>query len=500
MKILIIVFAFFIAYTASMAQTGTEQNSEPYRPKFHFTPRAHWMNDPNGLVFHNGVYHMFYQYYPDGMVWGPMHWGHATSKDLINWEEQKIALYPDSLGYIFSGSAVFDEFNTCGLGKNHKAPLVAIFTQHNPAGEAAGENNYQNQSLAYSNDEGKTWTKYAHNPVLKNPGLKDFRDPKVMWYPLSKKWVMSLATGDHITFYTSRDLHNWSKESEFGQSLGAHGGVWECPDLFPIDYNGKQVWVLLVSINPGGPNGGSATQYFLGDFDGKTFSPSDTTTRFMDYGPDDYAGVTFSNTGRRRILIGWMSNWQYAQVVPTDPWRSGMTIPRELDLKDVNGKLYLTSNPVAELSSRMKEPKQIGSINVKKEYDLSQKIDYRSPTFSLQLTEADTKDFSIVLDNEVGDETVIGYDKKSNQYYIDRTKSGKIDFDPGFGKRSYAPRLSTGPINMTLIVDISSVELFADEGLTEMTGIFFPRQPVTKIYLRSTDGVKVKNVVYTRME
>ncbi|MGB3081112.1 MAG: glycoside hydrolase family 32 protein [Saprospiraceae bacterium] len=500
MKNLLLAFACFIICSLVSAQTGTEQNNEPYRPKFHFTPKAHWMNDPNGLVFHNGVYHMFYQYYPEGRVWGPMYWGHATSKDLINWEEQKIALSPDSLGYIFSGSAVFDEFNTCGLGKNHKAPLVAIFTQHNNEGEKAGLNNFQNQCMAYSNDEGKTWTKYARNPVLKNPGIKDFRDPKVLWYPLGKKWVMALATGDHVTFYSSRDLKNWSKESEFGQSNGAHGGVWECPDLFPIDYNGKQVWVLLVSFNPGAPNGGSTTQYFIGDFDGKEFKLSDTETRIMDYGPDHYAGVTFSNTGHRRILIGWMSNWQYAQVVPTDPWRSAMTIPRELDLKDVDGKLYLTSNPIAELSGRMKEPKQIGSVNVKKEYDLSPKIDFRSATFSLQLADAEAKDFSIVLDNEVGDEMVIGYDKKSNQYYIDRSKSGKIDFETGFGKRSFAPRLASGLINLTLIADMASVELFADGGLTEMTGIFFPRQPVTKIWLKSTDGVKIKDVVYRRME
>ncbi len=500
MKTLVFGLMSFILYSSVSAQTGADPNSEPYRPIFHFSPRAHWMNDPNGLVFHDGVYHMFYQYYPESRVWGPMHWGHATSKDLIHWEEQKIALYPDSLGYIFSGSAVFDEFNSSNLGKNHKASLVAIFTQHNPAGEAAGLDNFQYQSLAYSSDEGKTWTKYAHNPVLKNPGLKDFRDPKVIWYPLGKKWVMSLATGDHVTFYSSHDLRTWSKESEFGQEIGAHGGVWECPDLFPIDHNGKQVWVLLVSFNPGAPNGGSGTQYFLGDFDGNVFTPSDTTTRYIDYGPDNYAGVTFSNTGRRRILIGWMSNWQYAQVVPTDPWRSAMTIPRELDVKDVEGQLYLTSNPIAELSGRMKEPKQIGSVNVKKEYDLSPKIDFRSATFSLQLTDAEAKDFSIVLDNEVGDEMVIGFDIKSNQYYIDRTKSGKIDFEAGFGKRSFAPRIASGPINLTLIADMTSVELFADGGLTNMTGIFFPHQPVTKIWLKSSDGEKIRDVVYRRME
>lgn len=498
--IILLTGAYLMTWLAASAQSEPMQETEPFRPLFHFTPKAHWMNDPNGMIFHNGVYHLFFQYYPGGTVWGPMHWGHATSKDLIHWDEQPIALYPDSLGYIYSGSTVYDEFNTSGLGKRHKAPLVAMFTHHNPDGKAAGLMNYQNQSLAYSNDEGKSWTKYAHNPVLKNPGIKDFRDPKVSWYPLGKKWVLTLATEDRITFYSGRDLKNWTKESEFGQYAGAHGGVWECPDLFPIDFNGKQVWVLLVSINPGGPNGGSATQYFLGDFDGKAFIASDTTTRYIDYGPDDYAGVTISNTGHRKILIGWMSNWEYAQVVPTDKWRSAMTVPRELDLKDVNGKLYLISNPVAELSERMKEPRQIGSVNVKKEFDVSQKADFKSATFSLQLSEAETKDFSIVLANEAGDEMVVGYDKKSNQYYIDRSKSGKIDFEPGFGKRSFAPRVETGPISLTLLADMASVEMFADGGLTEMTGIFFPHQPVTKIYLRSSDGVKIKNVVYTRME
>src|SRR4051812_15309914 len=215
---------------------------EQYRPQVHFSPKEKWMNDPNGMVYFDGQYHLFYQYYPGGTVWGPMHWGHATSKDLIHWQHQPIALYPDSLGYIFSGSAVVDSNNTSGFGVDGKVPLVAIFTHHNPAGEKAEQSNYQNQSLAYSLDEGKTWTKYTDNPVLKNPGIKDFRDPNVRWHDEVKKWVMTLARKDRITFYSSPDLKNWTKESEFGEKLGAHGGVWECPDLMPFTVDGNEVW------------------------------------------------------------------------------------------------------------------------------------------------------------------------------------------------------------------------------------------------------------------
>ncbi len=497
----ILNLAFCILVVAgNLHSQETAPEREPYRPLFHFSPQAHWMNDPNGMVYHDGVYHLFFQYYPEARVWGPMHWGHATSTDLVNWKELPIALYPDSLGYIFSGSVVFDPFNTSGLGKNHRAPLVAVFTHHDPNGEREGRNNYQNQSIAYSNDEGKSWTKYAQNPVLKNPGIKDFRDPKVSWYAAGKKWIMTLATLDRITFYSSRDLKHWMKESEFGEKLGAHGGVWECPDLFPINHNGKDVWILLVSINPGGPNGGSATQYFVGDFDGKKFTASDTTTRFIDYGTDNYAGVTISNTGQRRIFIGWMSNWNYGQVVPTDPWRSAMTIPRELGLKDARGKTYLTSLPVNELGSKMKQSFDLGNVKVKKQFDVTEKVSGHPSTFSLQLDEVDPKEFSIVLANESGDEMLIGYDDVSNQYFIDRTKSGKVSFEPGFAARHPGPRIADGPINLRLIVDVASVELFADEGLTVMTDIFFPNSPVSKIYLKSKDGVKIKNVRYTRME
>src|SRR5688572_327195 len=244
----------------------SEGYNEPYRPQLHFTPEAKWMNDPNGMVYHNGEYHLFYQYYPDSTVWGPMHWGHAVSKDLAHWEHLPIALYPDSLGYIFSGSAVVDNGNTTGFGTADKPALVAVYTYHDAKKEKAGRIDYQTQGIAYSVDDGRTWKKYEKNPVLKNPGIKDFRDPNVFWHEASKKWVMILAVLDHVEMYNSSDLKSWTKLSEFGKDFGAHGGVWECPDLFPLTIEGesKEKWVMLVSINPGGPNVGSATQYFIG--------------------------------------------------------------------------------------------------------------------------------------------------------------------------------------------------------------------------------------------
>lgn len=473
---------------------------EPHRPQFHFSPKAHWMNDPNGMVYYNGTYHLFFQYYPNGTTWGPMHWGHTTSKDMVHWQEQPIALYPDSLGYIFSGSAVVDVDNTSGFGKNGQTPLVAIFTHHNPKLEKQKSDKFQYQSIAYSLDEGRTWIKYAGNPVLPNPGITDFRDPKVRWYEAQKKWIMTLATKDRVTFYSSLDLKSWSKEGEFGKDLGAHKGVWECPDLLLLDHNGRNVWVLLVSINPGGPNGGSATQYFVGDFDGKNFKPYSTKTKWMDYGTDNYAGVTFANTGDRTTLIGWMSNWQYAGVVPTTNWRSATTVPRDLGLKEVDKELYLTSKPVKELDALNDKTTSLANMTVKDSSDLTAKIGGKHDTFKLTLSAPAMNDFAIVLANEQGNELVIGYDKGTNAYYVDRTKAGKTDFEKGFGKRLTAPRLSTEKtISLTLLVDVASAELFADDGLTVMTSIFFPDQNLTKLAIKSTTGVSINNLTFTKL-
>lgn len=474
--------------------------SEPHRPQIHFSPREHWMNDPNGMVYYNNTWHLFYQYYPDSTVWGPMHWGHATSTDLVHWQHQPVALYPDSLGYIFSGSAVADVNNTSGFGRDGKVPLVAIFTHHDPKGEFEGRVNYQNQSLAYSLDDGKTWTKYSGNPVLKNPGIKDFRDPKVSWYEPAKKWIMTLATLDHITFYSSPNFKEWKEESKLGKDFGAHGGVWECPDLFPLEYNGKKVWILFVSINPGGPNGGSATQYFTGDFDGHSFKPYQTDTRWIDYGPDDYAGVTWSGTGDRKIFLGWMSNWQYATVVPTQKWRSAMTIPRDLSLDKVGDKFYLRSTPVPELKAISGETKSFDHLNAS-DLDLTAKTGKLQGPAIIKLNADSIANYAITLSNSAGEKLVLGYDKTAKQYYIDRTKSGKIDFEKGFAARHVAPRIATGlPTDLTLVIDDASVELFADNGLSVMTEIFFPNSNYTDIKIQSPDGFHIKSLSFTPLK
>ena len=420
---------------------------------------------------------------------------------MIHWKHEPIGLYPDSLGTIFSGSAVFDKNNTSGFGKNGQSPLVAIFTHHDSIGEKAGRNDFQNQSIAYSNDDGKTWVKYSGNPVVKNPGIRDFRDPKVMWYEPQKKWIMTLATLDHITFYSSPDLKNWTKESVFGKEIGAHGGVWECPDLFLLDDRGKKVWVLIVNLNPGGPNGGSSTQYFLGGFDGKTFTTSHTDTRWMDYGPDNYAGITWSNTGTRKILIGWMSNWQYANLVPTETWKNATTIPRDLKLKRVGDDIFLASKPVPELYKIQSKPVIVQNIRVAKSMDLAAKTGKLKLPCRVNLSLEEVKDFSLTISNDMGEEVVIGFNKKQNHFFIDRSKSGKKDFQKDFAARHVAPRFATNSkMNISLIIDVSSVELFADDGLTVMTSIFFPNKPYDKIHIQSTDVALIKKLEYISLK
>ena len=492
MKKLLPILGASLLASAALAQTAPPPATPQYRPAYHFTPAAHWMNDPNGMVYYQGTYHLFFQYYPDGMVWGPMHWGHATSPDMLRWQQQPIALYPDSMGYIFSGSAVVDANNTAGFGKN---ALVAIFTHHNPKLEKTDPGHSQNQSLAYSLDAGKTWTKYRDNPVLKSPGIVDFRDPKVTWNAQAKQWLMTLATKDRITFYTSPNLKTWTKASEFGEKLGAHGGVWECPDLFPLVLNGKTHWVLIVNLNPGGPNGGSATQYFVGDFDGHTFTPLNDKTKWADYGPDEYAGVTWENTGARRLFLGWMSNWEYANQVPTSPWRSAMTIPRELGLRQEGQEIYLTSQPAAEVVRLATTPTTLTNVAVKNPVDLTARLKTTTAKRRLTLHTAQLASFELVLGNAAGEEVVVGYDAAAKQYFIDRSKSGNVKFSPKFNGRSTAPRLATAAgADLTLYFDAASVELFADHGLTAMTAIFFPSHPLTTVRLRSAQGMTFQEV------
>lgn len=374
--------------------------------------------------------------------------------------------------------------------------MVAIYTNHSHELEKTGSDKFQTQSIAYSLDEGNTWTKYRGNPVLKNPGIRDFRDPKVFWYEAGNKWIMTLATLDHITFYSSPDLKQWKEESKFGKDRGAHGGVWECPDLIPMSYNGKEVWVLIVNINPGGPNVGSATQYFTGSFNGQVFTPDHTNIKWLDYGPDEYAGITWSNTDSRKIFLGWMSNWKYANVVPTGNWRSAMTIARDLTIEKAGDTYMVASAPVKELNS--KAGKTFNATGIKEsQYNLTAKAGKLKGPARLSITLAKTASCTITLSNTGGEQTVIGYDKDRNEYFIDRTKSGKVDFWKGFAGRHTAPRFTdNATMDIMLVIDDASVELFADGGLTVMTSIFFPNKNYSHITISTSDKPVISRLSY----
>ena len=473
--------------------------SEKYRPQFHFSPEANWMNDPNGMFYYEGEYHLFYQYYPDSTVWGPMHWGHAISPDMVHWEHLPVALFPDEHGYIFSGSAVVDWKNTSGLGKDGQPPLIAIFTYHEPKGEKAGAVDFQTQGIAYSNDKGRTWTKYGE-PVLKNPGIKDFRDPKVSWHEDSQKWIMTLAVQDHIEFYSSPNLIDWNRESGFGKELGGHGGVWECPDLFQLNVEGstEKHWVLLVSINPGGPNGGSATQYFIGDFDGSKFTTKQTDTNWIDYGRDNYAGVTWSDvpeTDGRRLFIGWMSNWNYANVVPTEKWRRAMTIPRKLTLHKTNNEFLLGSAPVNELASLRGEKVDLQSQMISGKTPVNTKnisVNRSEMVFKFQLRNNSQfgapEEFGIEISNSKSEVFKIGYSPSQETFYTDRTKAGQSLFSDKFASKSLAKYKADETIEIRLFIDEASVEIFVDNGKLVLTDIVFPTEEFNTLELFSTNG------------
>ena len=499
---LVVVFGYVLAACSDQAPHTLEENqsmlfTEKHRPQYHFTPPQQWMNDPNGMVYYEGEYHLFYQHYPEDNVWGPMHWGHAVSPDMVNWEHMPIALYPDELGYIFSGSAVIDWENTSGLGSEEQPPMVAIYTYHEPKGaEDPERTDFQYQGIAYSLDKGRTWTKYENNPVLGNPGIRDFRDPKVMWFEPTQKWIMTLAVKDRISFYSSPDLKTWTHESDFGLGVGGHGGVWECPDLFAlqVDDTGDMKWVLLVSINPGGPAGGSATQYFIGEFNGSTFTmdpafapevtpPAGTEEEraiWMDYGPDNYAGVTWSDVPEsdgRRLFIGWMSNWTYAQQVPTTAWRSAMTVPRELKLTRRAGSYRLISEPVDELDALVEE-----SIDVAA--DIGGGISLTDSLFALTVEGTDLAGLNLVLGNASGEE--IRIQLEGDQLLVDRSASGLVDFNDAFAAIHAAPLEGLGVQRMQVFVDLSSVEVFLNDGEVVMTELVFPTSPYTEISLEGT--------------
>ncbi len=468
---------------------------EKHRPQFHFSPQEKWLNDPNGMVFFKGEYHLFYQYHPSDTIWGPMHWGHAVSKDLIHWEHLPIALYPDEHGAIFSGSVVVDRHNTTGLFKGEPG-LVAIFTHHDTYPES--DRVRQRQSLAYSSDKGRTWEKYEGNPVLSDVSITDYRDPKVFWHVPTNKWIMILATGHSVTIYTSPNLIDWEFASQFGEKEGSHAGFWECPDLFqlPVDQDSaNQKWVMIVSIGDTGEFiEGSRTQYFIGDFDGTTFvnDHDAKTVLWLDYGRDNYAGVSWSDIPEedgRRIYIGWMSNWRYANQVPTKEWRGVMTLPRELSLASSEDGVRLIQKPVSEVSRLRKGGRFHHNVLIDQNNPVSITLDHPLLEMNMEFEKEDASKFELIIKHSDNEETTICYDIENEELIVDRTNSGEHHFSSSFPVTQHAPlKMVDNRVKLQLFIDASSIEVFANEGEVAVTSLVFPSEGYKEILLTSYNG------------
>lgn len=448
-----------------LSDTFDTANREKYRPVYHHTPAWGWMNDPNGMFYKDGVWHLYFQYNPYGSQWENMTWGHSTSTDLIHWTFQGAPIEADAWGTVFSGSAVVDHNNTSGFGKG---AVVAMYT-------SAGEN--QTQSIAYSNDNGQTFTKYDGNPVLTS-NTPDYRDPHVFWNEDIKRWNMIMAEGQHMDIYSSADLKEWKLESQFGAEYGNHSGVWECPDLMKMKVRGtdQYKWMLLCNINPGGPFGGSATQYFVGQFDGHKFTceSAPEVTKWMDYGKDHYATVTFDNApDGRRVAMAWMSNWQYANQVPTMQYRSANSVPRDLDLYEYQGQTYCGVTPSPELAAA--RPKKAT----------------KTLTEACEMVVTLKGNATITLANDKGEQVVMTYDEKSHTFAMDRTKSGQKEFSDDFAALTVAP-VHGKMSQLRLFIDRSSIEAFDADGKMAMTNLVFPTKPYNKVLVKG----KAKYVVY----
>lgn len=468
-------------------------NKESFRPVYHHTPAYGWMNDPNGMFYKDGVYHLYFQYNPYGSVWGNMHWGHSTSTDLMHWKFEGCAIVPDAWGAIFSGSCVVDHENTAGFGKE---AVVAFYTsaKSTPWGDV------QMQSMAYSLDNGKTFTKYEGNPILTS-SEKDFRDPKVFWYAPGKHWVMILAVGQHMEIYSSVNLKEWKKESEFGAMQGAHGGVWECPDLveIPVEGTREKKWVLICNLNPGGPFGGSAAQYFVGSFDGKKFvNESPTQTKWMDWGKDNYATVTWNNAPDGRcIALGWMSNWQYANNVPTRQYRSANTLARDLTLYREGQELYLKSTPSSEVKKARGKKVSIPSFKVSEKHEMVNLFEEKQGAYEVEIViqNAGASKIAFCLLNDKGEKVSMYYDLNRKQFVMDRSESGKVDFSKDFPAVTVAPVNVDKELTLRLFVDRSSIEAFGEDGKFVMTNLVFPSQPYVKMCFEADkNGYAVKSL------
>ncbi|WP_419089252.1 DUF4980 domain-containing protein [Phocaeicola plebeius] len=468
-------------------------NKESFRPVYHHTPAYGWMNDPNGMFYKDGVYHLYFQYNPYGSVWGNMHWGHSTSTDLMHWKFEGCAIVPDAWGAIFSGSCVVDHENTAGFGKE---AVVAFYT----SAKSTPWGDIQMQSMAYSLDNGKTFTKYEGNPILTS-SEKDFRDPKVFWYAPGKHWVMILAVGQHMEIYSSVNLKEWKKESEFGAMQGAHGGVWECPDLveIPVEGTREKKWVLICNLNPGGPFGGSAAQYFVGSFDGKKFvNESPTQTKWMDWGKDNYATVTWNNAPDGRcIALGWMSNWQYANNVPTRQYRSANTLARDLTLYREGQELYLKSTPSSEVKKARGKKVSIPSFKVSEKHEMVNLFEEKQGAYEVEIViqNAGASKIAFCLLNDKGEKVSMYYDLNRKQFVMDRSESGTVDFSKDFPAVTVAPANVDKELTLRLFVDRSSIEAFGEDGKFVMTNLVFPSQPYVKMCFEADkNGYAVKTL------
>ena len=471
---------------------------EKFRPQYHFSPESNWMNDPNGMVYYAGEYHLFYQHHPYGTTWGPMHWGHAVSKDLIQWDHLPIALEPDEHGDIFSGSVVVDWNDSTGFFQGASG-LVAIFTHADQYPDS--DRPRQRQSLAYSTDHGRTWTKYEGNPVLTEESITDFRDPKVFWHEDKNKWMMVLAAGNHVRFYSSDNLISWEFASEFGAQAGSHAGVWECPDIFKLPVDGNKdssKWVMIVSIgNDTAFAEGSRTQYFIGEFDGISFTNDnpDDTVLWLDHGRDNYAGVTWSDIPHedgRRLFIGWMSNWKYANETPTIGWRSAMTLPRELSLKETSDGVRLIQAPVAELEKIRGEKRSWDQFILEPEKNVSVDVSGNLLEIIAEFELQSATEFGIKIRNSDSKETIIGYDAVNEFLFVNRINSGVTEFNEYFPCMHGASlKTENNQLKLHIFVDSSSVEIFANNGQVVITDLIFPDPKSTGIELYTTNK-KVK--------
>ena len=505
-----------------LSDTFDTTNTDYYRPSYHFTPLYGWMNDPNGMVYKDGEYHLYFQYNPYGSKWGNMHWGHAVSKDLVHWEHLDPAIARDPVGHIFSGSSVVDKKNTAGFGKD---AIIAIYTNNSV-------NHDEVQCIAYSNDNGRTFTKYEGNPVLTPfDGLKDFRDPKVFWYEKGKCWYMIVSADKETRFYKSKNLKKWTYVSAFGKGLGQQPCQYECPDFFQLPVNGdkkKMKWVMTMNINPGCWFGGSATEYFVGDFDGKKFTcPDANEVKWLDWGKDHYATVTFSNTGDRVLGITWMSNWQYANLTPFKQNRGANGLPRELKLYEKNGKYYISEDVAPEVYALRKDTKNVADASVADEKMLAGVAANMEGAFEIEadVTPNANGIAGIELSNNKRERTMIYFDMKQGKVVMDRTESGLTDFgkqavphdielawDKQLAAEGKEPARITNSINykndfalatwaplslcedgkktyhVDIFVDKSSVELFVDGGRIAMTNLVFPVAPYENVKLYTQGG------------